>query len=151
MTILAITLTIAGVCALINIWLGLRITMLRVRLDALMGDGGHEAIAIRMRAHANFVEYAPFFLILLALVELARGSEAWLWIPAILFVMARIAHPFGMDRGDANALRALGTIVTWATLVGLALYAIAIPYLDRMDRGAATYALASAGLGTKLN
>lgn len=128
MHILPITLTIAGAAALLNLWLGLRISRLRRRHGVSIGHGGNSALAVRMRAHANFVEYTPFFLILLLLVELAHGSQAWLWLVAILFVLGRIVHAFGMDRPGANALRIVGMILTWLPLLGLGAYAIATPY-----------------------
>jgi uncharacterized membrane protein YecN with MAPEG domain len=58
-----------------------------------------------MRAHANFAEYTPIFLILLAAVELAVGASLWLWGIAILFILSRLAHPFGMERPAPNFLR----------------------------------------------
>jgi uncharacterized membrane protein YecN with MAPEG domain len=126
--ILPITLTIAGAAALLNLWLAQRVGRLRLTHKVSIGDGGNPALTARMRAHANFVEYTPFFLILLALIELARGSETWLWVVAILYILARIAHAFGMDRGNSK-LRMFGIVVTMLALLGLALFAIAIPYL----------------------
>jgi uncharacterized membrane protein YecN with MAPEG domain len=82
-----------------------------------------------MRAHANFVEYTPFFLILLGLVELASGSSTWLWLVAIVYILARIAHAFGMERPAPNKLRAGGIVVTMLALLALAIYALTIPYL----------------------
>ena len=140
MTVLPITLTIAGACALISIWLGLRVSRLRVRHKVSIGDGDNELVRTRMRAHANFVEYAPLFLILLALIELARGSSTWLWGAAILFILARLAHPFGMDRPSPNPLRMTGALLTWLVLLGLAAYAITIPYLERSRPEGVTYA-----------
>jgi uncharacterized membrane protein YecN with MAPEG domain len=131
MDVLPISLTIAGAAALLNLWLGVRVTQLRARHGVSIGDGGNQAVATRMRAHANFIEYAPLFLILLALVELARGSETWLWALAILFVLGRLAHAFGMDRKAPNALRMGGMLATWIPLVILAGYALAIPYIER--------------------
>ena len=128
---LPITLTIAGAAALMNIWLGLRVSLLRRRFNLLVGDGGNSAVAARMRAHSNFVEYTPFFLILLGAVELARGSQTWLWILGILFILGRLLHPFGMDRAGALKLRVAGIAITWACLLALAAYALSIPYIDR--------------------
>ena len=128
MTTLPITLTIAGAAALMNVWLGLRVSLLRRQLKVLVGEGGNSAIATRMRAHANFVEYTPFFLILLALVELAAGSATWLWLVAILYILGRIAHAFGMDRDGANLLRVAGISITWLCLIVLAAYAILLSY-----------------------
>ena len=129
MTILPITLTIAAAAALLNIWLGTRVGRLRVAHKVMIGDGGHPALVARMRAHANFVEYTPFFLILLGLIELAHGSATWLWLIAILFILARVAHAFGMDRPAPNPLRLGGIIGTMLPLIVLAGYALATPYL----------------------
>ena len=130
MDVLTITLTIAGAAALLNLWLGMRVSQLRIRDKVSVGDGGNARIAARMRAHANFVEYVPTFLILLGLVELARGTQTWLWAIGILFVLGRLMHPFGMDRPAPNLLRMGGTAITWLTLAGLAIYALSIPYTE---------------------
>ena len=140
MTMLPITLTMAGAAALLNIWLGIRVSQLRLRHKVSVGDAGDERVIARMRAHANYVEYAPFFLILVGLIELARGSEQWLWWVSILFILGRLAHPFGMDRPAPSRLRMLGIIVTWAVLIGLAAYALALPYLARPEQPAISYA-----------
>lgn len=129
MTMLPITLTMAGAAALLNIWLGFRVSQLRLRHKVSVGDAGDDRVTCRMRAHANFVEYTPFFLILVALIELARGSEQWLWWVAILFILGRLAHPFGMDRPAPNKLRVVSIVITWAVLIGLAGYALALPYI----------------------
>lgn len=148
MITLPITLTIAGAAAIMNVWLGLRVSLLRRRHGISIGDGGRPDVTTRMRAHANFAEYAPFFLILLALVELARGSEQWLWIVSILFILARLAHPIGMDRSRSNILRIAGIVVTWATLLILAGAAIAASYAESA-KPKASYAASAPG-GTKL-
>lgn len=121
---LPITLTIAAGAALINIWLGTRVSRLRLRHKVSLGDAGNDLIACRMRAQANFVEYTPFFLILLGLVELAGGSPAWLWGVGLLYIVGRLLHPFGLDRPAPNALRMVGILITWVVLVGLAGYAL---------------------------
>jgi hypothetical protein len=131
MTTLPITLTIAGAAALMNVWLGLRVSMLRRRHRVSIGDGGNDAVATRMRTHANFAEYTPLFLILLGLVELAKGTHTALWIVAILYILGRLAHVFGMDRPAPNGLRIGGMLLTWLCLLGLAVYALVIPYAQR--------------------
>lgn len=140
MVMLPITLTIAGAAALLNLWLGLRVSLLRRRLKVSIGDGGNEPIARRMRGHANFTEYAPFVLILLGLVEYTAGSSPWLWAAGILFIVGRLAHPFGMDRPGASALRIGGMAVTWAVLLALAAWSLTLPYAQRPPEPAVTYA-----------
>jgi hypothetical protein len=143
--ILPITLTIAGAATLLNIWIARRVGQARMTHKISIGDGGNEALTARMRAQANFVEYTPFFLILLALIELAVGSRTWLWVVAVIYILGRIAHAFGMDRPhpDPLRLRMIGIIVTFLVLLGLALYAIVLPYLERTP-ARITYAADSA-------
>ena len=118
MTTLPITLTIAGAAALLNIWLAYRVSAQRRQHKVSLGHGGNPGLEARMRAHGNYVEYTPFFLILLGLIELARGAETWLWLVAIIFIVGRILHAFGMDRPAPNALRVIGILLTWLTLAG---------------------------------
>jgi uncharacterized membrane protein YecN with MAPEG domain len=129
--ILPITLTITGAAALLNIWLARRVGQMRMAHKISIGDGGNEALTARMRAQANFIEYTPFVLILIGLIELAEGSRLWLWVVGVVYILARIAHGFGMDRPrpDPLRLRMIGTMTTGVILLGLALYAIVLPYL----------------------
>ena len=124
--ILPVTLTIAAACAVVNIWLAVRLVRGRVRGKVMVGDGGDPAMLAGMRAHANFGEYAPIVLILMALVELARGPLVALWVIGVLFVLARIAHPLGMARPAPNPFRAGGALVTWVVTLVLAGWALAI-------------------------
>lgn len=124
MIVLPITLTVAAAAALINIWLGMRCSRIRISDKIKMGDGGNALLHGRMRAHANFAEYVPIFLILLGLVELADGTGPWLWAAGGLFIAARIAHPFGMDRPAPNPLRMGGIMLTWLLMLLLAGWAV---------------------------
>jgi uncharacterized membrane protein YecN with MAPEG domain len=136
---LPITLTIAGAAALMNVWLGLRVSMVRRLHKVSIGDGGQSQLMSRMRAHSNFIEYTPFFLILLALVELARGAETWLWAVGIIFILGRLLHPFGMDRTAPNFMRIASMVITWACLLGLAAYALTLPYLQERKPAVPSY------------
>jgi uncharacterized membrane protein YecN with MAPEG domain len=126
--ILQITLTMAGAAAILHVWLSLRVSSLRRPLKIGFGDGGNEVLLRRMRAHANFAENVPIFLIVLAAIELAIGGNLILWTAGILFILARIAHAFGMDRSGANPLRVGGIAISWLVLLGLGGYAILIAY-----------------------
>jgi uncharacterized membrane protein YecN with MAPEG domain len=127
--ILPITLTITAAATLLNLWLAVRTGQVRLAAKIDIGDGGNPRLVARMRAQANFVEYTPFFLILLGLIEFAHGSATWLWLVAIVYVVARILHAFGMDRPTPNPFRLIGIMLTFVILLGLSIYALAIPYL----------------------
>jgi hypothetical protein len=132
--ILPMTLTMTVALTLLNIWLARRVGHMRTAHKVWIGDGGVEPLVARMRAQANFIEWAPFFLILLAGIELARGQLVWVWALASLFVVARILHAVGMDRPHPNKLRIIGTLASALVVLTLAVYAIILVYQDHMER-----------------
>lgn len=123
-TTLPITLVLAGLLALINIWLAVRVGQVRTSAKISLGDGGDERVLRRMRAHANFAENAPITLILIGLIEFAAGPSVWLGGAAALFLLARVAHGLGMDVWPAG--RGAGTGATFLIQLLLALWAISI-------------------------
>ena len=127
--VLTVTLTIAAACAAVNLWLGLRVVRGRFATRTMQGDGDG-ALTATMRAHANFTEYAPFVLVLIAALELSGASTTWLWIAGAAFVAARIAHGLGMTRPAPNPLRAGGIVLTWGILALLAGWALALVYAE---------------------
>jgi uncharacterized protein len=129
--ILPVTLSIAAAAAIVNLWLAMRIVLGRLRGKVMMGDGGDSRLAAGMRAHANFVEYAPFVLILMGLIELGGGSSFWLLGLGAAFILVRIGHGWGMMRPAPNIGRAVGAMGTWAILALLAGWGIGIVYTGR--------------------
>lgn len=135
---LPISLTMAGIATLINIWLSVLCGKARHAANVSMGDGGNEKVIAAMRAQSNFIEYTPLFLILLFLIEnyLRDGTDAssmgplWLWIVSGLFMVGRIAHALGMQ-GKFGKGRMVGMLLTMPLLLAAALYAITIPHLPQ--------------------
>ena len=127
--LLPITLTMAGAAALINFWLALRCARARGATGIMIGDGGDPRLVARMRAQANFVEYTPIVLILIGLIEFATGATTWLWLTGMIYLFARILYGFGFERpGKRNLFRMLGTAGTMIVMLGLAGYALYLPY-----------------------
>jgi uncharacterized membrane protein YecN with MAPEG domain len=127
MTMLPIALTTAGAAGLVNFWLSWRIAQIRESEKISVGDGGNMRLIARMRAQLNFAEYAPVVLILIALIEATRGTQLWLEIVAAIFILGRVLHGLGMDGWRLG--RTAGMICTAPIMIGLALYAVAIPWL----------------------
>src|SRR3546814_4532226 len=114
---LPVTLVSAGGAALINAWLALGVGLVRRAAAVSIGDGGNLALATRMRAQANFVENAPFIVILIGLIEFAQGSSIWLWVVSAIFLIVRVAHALGME--GLRHGRLAGAVVTMLLLVVL--------------------------------
>ena len=141
-TLPTVSLVLAGVLALLNIWLGFRVGQVRGSEKVSIGDGGNERVIRRMRAHANFAENAWVVLALVLVIELAVGTSAWLWAAATAFALARVGHGLGMDgRGFG---RSGGTAVTFLLQLALAAWAIAIPLTHHAGKADAPTAIAPA-------
>lgn len=129
--ILPVTLVTAAAAAIINLWLAFSVSSRRMASKVMLGDGGDPGLQARTRAHANFVEYAPFVLVLVAAIELARGPQWWLWALASAFLLARLAHGLGMMRSSVP-LRGGGAMATWVVMAALAIWALDIAWhVDR--------------------
>jgi uncharacterized protein len=125
---LPVTLTIAAGAALVNIWMMIRCGQARTKESVSIGDGGSEFVIRRMRAHANFVESAPFVLILIAALEATSGTNNWLWGLGIAYIIGRLAHGLGMDGRSLGKGRMVGTLITMITLLGLSGWALSTVY-----------------------
>jgi len=122
---MAATLTAAGLCGLVFMWLSWRVVQVRTSAKVMIGDGGDAVLLSRIRAHANFAEYVPILLILILAIELSlRATPPLLMGVAVALPVFRVMHALGMGRPSPNPLRALGTLGTWAALVGLSGWAL---------------------------
>jgi hypothetical protein len=124
MTAVPVTLAATAAAALLNIWLGGRIAKLRKEFKVSVGDGGHEPLLRRMRAQANFIENAPFILILIAGLELSGANQLVLALIAAIFILARIAHPIGMDGFELRRWRMVGMMGSSLSMITLIIWAI---------------------------
>jgi hypothetical protein len=125
--LLPVTLCAAAAAAIINIWLSVRVGQVRRSTKVSIGDDGAGGpLTARMRAQLNFVENTAFVLILIAAIELAGAGGQWLaWVSG-LYLLGRVAHGVGMDGGALGAGRAVGTLVTMLTQLGLAVVAVLV-------------------------
>lgn len=124
MTPIPVTLASAAAAVFLNIWLGSRIAAHRRDFKVSVGDGGHEPLLRRMRAQANFIEQAPFFLILVGALELSGANRSVLAALSVAFLLARVAHGIGMDADRDRRWRAYGMIGSAMINVALALWAL---------------------------
>ena len=76
-----------------------------------------------MRAHGNFVEYVPFGLILLMMMEL-KSPETWVvHLFGAMLLGGRLLHAYGMVKPDGVISgRYWGTALTWLMILGASLF-----------------------------
>jgi uncharacterized membrane protein YecN with MAPEG domain len=116
----------AGLLTLLYIALAVRVMRLRRSSQIGIGYGGHPLLERRMRVHANFAEYVPLAIILLAFAEV-QGRPAWqLHALGGLLLAGRLLHAYGVSQERENiSFRAAGILATFAVLVLGALSAFA--------------------------
>lgn len=119
--LLPITGLYAALLGLLIIVLLLRIVAKRWKHRVGVGDGGEKTLLLAIRAHGNAIETIPIALILLAALELNKGSALTLHIFGAALLLGRIAHAFGISRtAKVNPGRFIGTVLTVTVIIGLA-------------------------------
>ncbi len=122
-----ITLLFALLHILLMLVLAVRVVGHRRALKIGIGDGGDKALARKVRAHANFVEYVPMALLMLALLELSGLDAMWLWALGGTLLLARVLHAAGLSRHAGYSFgRFWGTVLTWGVLAGMAIAGLSL-------------------------
>ncbi|WP_271077490.1 MAPEG family protein [Aurantiacibacter sp. MUD61] len=121
---LHITLLSAGIAALINLWHFWRCGRARQKGNIAHGDGGDVTLQRAMRAHSNFTEYTPLFLLLVFVLEITDHSGWLLGVAAGLFLVGRVFHAIGLNSDKPGMLRMIGMLCTLLPTLGVAVAAI---------------------------
>lgn len=119
-----ITALYAGVLGLWFLALSMRVVRKR-QAGISMGDGGDSEMLRRIRGHANFSEYVPLCLILIAANEML-GAAVWL-VHALgaALLLARILHGISLSYTEKWFFgRFHGTLLTYIVLLVSSLGAI---------------------------
>jgi len=121
----------AALFATLLVALSARVVLGRVKTRTHHGDGGIDRMNRIIRAQANFTEYVPLALFMVALLE--SGGAPDLQVHSLLapLLLARLMHPIGMMAPVASAqqlgLRGVSAIVTWAVLLASAVLLLLRP------------------------
>jgi len=121
----AITATYLAVLALLYAALGLRVARLRRRNRAGFGDGDNAELRAAIRAHANFAEYVPIIVLMVAFLEASGSPPLTVHLLMAALLLARVLHPIGMHASPRtlqfNLGRVAGIVITIAVLIAAAL------------------------------
>jgi uncharacterized membrane protein YecN with MAPEG domain len=117
-----ITAFYAALSALLIVILAIRVTLQRRATRIGIGDNGDHALAKRVRAHANSVEFIPIALILLLVCELLAIAPLWLHVFGIAIVLGRILHAWGLNASSGVTIgRSGGYVLTVLAIIVMAL------------------------------
>lgn len=115
----------AAILALIVVILAVRVTLRRRAVKVGIGNGGDAVLAQRIRVHANAVEYVPLALILLLMLELDQTQPLLIHVFGCLLIAGRLIHAYGLSMSaGVSPGRAVGMVLTWATIAVMALLLI---------------------------
>ncbi|GFE88250.1 MAPEG family protein [Steroidobacter agaridevorans] len=115
---------VAGIFALLIVPLSVQVSLRRAKTNAVFGDAGDEALRKRIRAHGNFIEYAPLAVAVLGLVEY-RGGASWVvWSLAAGFVFSRVMHAIGMLFTSTPPVRAMAMLVNHASFLAAGIWLV---------------------------
>lgn len=114
---LTITQLYAGLLAL---WfLVLSFHVVRFRTGGInLGDGGRPEVLRAIRAHANFAEYVPFVLLMMAMLETGGVLAPWvLHAIGLMLLVGRLLHGIALAFTKKWFLgRSAGILLTFASL-----------------------------------
>lgn len=118
---LTVTPLYAGLLGLWCLILAARVILQRRASGVSLGTGDDAALERRVRAHANFAEYAPLGLLLLALLEF-NGAPGWsLHATGLMFLVGRLLHGYALSFTRHSPLRVPGMVLTFGALALLAI------------------------------
>jgi hypothetical protein len=94
-------------------------------MNAVFGDAGDETLRRRVRAHGNFIEYAPLALIALGLVEYGGATPWVVWLLGGGFLLSRILHAIGMLFTSTPTLRVLAMLMNHSSFLASGIWLVA--------------------------
>lgn len=95
---MTITAFYAALLAALFLLLSIRVIGWRRMQRVEIGDGENRELLRRIRVHANFAEYVPFTLLLMALAESMAPPRPLLHLVGLILVAGRILHAYGLSQ-----------------------------------------------------
>ncbi len=130
-----ITAFYAALLGLIYLSLSIRVITARHKYKIALGDGDNFKLLRKIRAHQNFMEYTPIFIILLGFCEILGLKKEFVHAFGMLFLIGRIVHAYGISKGEVyryNAMtrnggfRTTGMVITLTSMGLLSFIIIAL-------------------------
>jgi uncharacterized membrane protein YecN with MAPEG domain len=111
----------AALSTLLILILAARVIAYRRSHKIGLGDGDDAELRKRIRAHGNAIEYLPFGLVLLLVLELNQTAPLWLHVFGCVLLVGRFAHAWGVStHSGISPGRMIGVILTFVVLAAMA-------------------------------
>ena len=129
---MAITAFYAALLGLFFVFLSFRVIGWRRLKSVELGHGEDSELLRRMRAHANFAEYVPFTLLLMAIAESMTAPRPLIHVVGLILIAGRLMHAYGLSQTPhILRLRVGGMILTFTALALSAIIclSLSLPFL----------------------
>jgi uncharacterized membrane protein YecN with MAPEG domain len=108
----------AALLGILFFYLSVRTIGLRRKLQIGIGANDNPEMLRAMRVHANFAEYAPLVLLLIALAELQAAPALLVHALGLCLLMGRVLHAHGVSQTQEQfAFRITGMALTFTALL----------------------------------
>lgn len=114
---LPITSIYASVFALILVPITIRIGLYRIKTDTWFLDGGDEELIKRMRSQGNYLEYVPFALLMIALVEIQGAGLQFVHILGSTLLVSRAVHFVTLNTTNVYRTREFSMLGTFSVFI----------------------------------
>ena len=112
----------AALLGLLYIALSVRTLRMRRNLQIAVGDGGSAEMLRAMRVHANFAEYTPIALLLIAMAELNGVHALIIHALGAALLLGRLSHAWGVRQmRETFFFRVFGMAMSLTTIAIAAL------------------------------
>ena len=113
----------AAIFAALFIFLSARTIRARRSAKVAIGSGGDKRLERASRVHANFAEYVPFGLLLIAFTEIRGMPSAIIHLLCLALLSGRLLHAWGVSKDTENfRFRIAGMMFTLNTIGAAALF-----------------------------
>jgi uncharacterized membrane protein YecN with MAPEG domain len=121
MTAFAPAVALIAAYALMLSVLSLLVSLRRQSVRTSYGDAGDEVLRHRIRAHGNFIEYAPMAALVVLALGLVETAPVLVWLVAAIFLATRVLHAAAMLTAKSPSPRALAMVVQHLTFLAASL------------------------------
>jgi uncharacterized membrane protein YecN with MAPEG domain len=124
------TALIGAVLGLIFARLTLKVIAARRGANVSIGVSDDPALLRASRVHANFAEYAPLTLLLMALAEITGAPWFVILVLGVMLIAGRLLHAYGLGQEPDNfGARVRGMQLTIFSLIGASGVAIIMAFI----------------------